>query len=350
MKFKTSLSARVFSDGQNNYIGVGTNQKLVSDFKFKKIIDLLFFLKQEKTETELDCFLEKENIEQTLFFELLHRRLITANEHLFTRKDEVNFKNELYLDLLFQNSKEITERIHEYTFVIVGCGGIGNFVSFALNTFTPKEIILVDGDKIERSNLNRQFIFDEYDIGKYKSDILKQRLNDKNSNSIISSYAEYGNVSNLEKIFSKQENSKTIIILSGDSYTALSSTTRVCVDLKIPFLNVGYLNDISCIGPFYIPGLSSCPFCHNTLVSKDTNSLAKEKVTQINKDNTAPSSFINNALASSMCILDILNYLSGDMKSMLSFNTRLGLSNKTLNKEKLKVEIDPNCSFCSKVS
>lgn len=58
---------------------------------------------------------------------------------------------------------------------IAGCGGIGSNVAMFLVRAGVDNFKLVDFDKIEESNLNRQFYFKEQ-IGKYKSEVLKENL------------------------------------------------------------------------------------------------------------------------------------------------------------------------------
>lgn len=58
---------------------------------------------------------------------------------------------------------------------IAGCGGIGSNVAYHLVRTGVKYLKFGDFDKIEESNLNRQFYF-KNQIGKYKSETLKDNL------------------------------------------------------------------------------------------------------------------------------------------------------------------------------
>jgi len=60
---------------------------------------------------------------------------------------------------------------------IVGAGGIGNIAAKYLASSGVGKIIICDNDTIEESNLNRQILFNEESIGKYKSDTLCNTLN-----------------------------------------------------------------------------------------------------------------------------------------------------------------------------
>lgn len=68
------------------------------------------------------------------------------------------------------DAKLVLNNLKNTTVIIIGCGGIGNFLSYSLATFTPEKMLLIDGDKIENSNLNRQLLFTTKDIGYSKAD------------------------------------------------------------------------------------------------------------------------------------------------------------------------------------
>ena len=60
--------------------------------------------------------------------------------------------------------------------LILGCGGIGSHVGWNLTALGVGELTLVDHDTVEISNLNRQLLYDEQDVGKNKVDVLKEKL------------------------------------------------------------------------------------------------------------------------------------------------------------------------------
>ena len=138
-----------------------------------------------------------------------------------------------------------------------------------------------------------------------------------------------------------------MVILSGDSISAVKGTTKYCVKNKIPFLNVGYLNDISVIGPFYIPTKSSCPFCNNTLsLEEHGDNKILNILEKINNEYEAPSTFTNNSLAASMAMSDILQFASGNLTNIKSINSRFGVDNVTFKTYTIEVPKDNNCDFC----
>ena len=59
---------------------------------------------------------------------------------------------------------------------IIGCGGLGTSAAQYLSMSGVGQFFLIDNDKIDLSNLNRQTLFTEKEIGKSKSKILSAKL------------------------------------------------------------------------------------------------------------------------------------------------------------------------------
>ena len=57
---------------------------------------------------------------------------------------------------------------------IIGCGGLGTTTAQYLAMTGITKMVLIDFDKIEMSNLNRQLSFLEKDIGRNKAEVLKK--------------------------------------------------------------------------------------------------------------------------------------------------------------------------------
>ena len=73
------------------------------------------------------------------------------------------------------------EELGEATVTVVGLGGLGSPVAFYLAAAGIGELVLVDHDEVARSNLNRQIIHGEKDLGKTKTLSARETLKDLNS-------------------------------------------------------------------------------------------------------------------------------------------------------------------------
>ena len=84
-----------------------------------------------------------------------------------------------YDHLTARNSADIKEKIKQAVIGIAGCGGLGSNAAIALARIGVKKLVIVDFDKVEPSNLNRQQFFIT-DIGKNKTDALASFINNIN--------------------------------------------------------------------------------------------------------------------------------------------------------------------------
>ncbi len=81
-------------------------------------------------------------------------------------------RQNIFYDIL--GAHEIKESIFlKKRVMLLGCGGIGNYISYGLADAGVGHLILVDGDIIEESNLNRQCMFTSSDVGDRKVHVLK---------------------------------------------------------------------------------------------------------------------------------------------------------------------------------
>ena len=66
------------------------------------------------------------------------------------------------------------------TVILVGVGAIGSYVGTILSSSGIKNLIIIDFDTIELSNLNRQLLYRDEDLGKSKSEVAAKRLKELN--------------------------------------------------------------------------------------------------------------------------------------------------------------------------
>lgn len=83
-------------------------------------------------------------------------------------------------ELLF--GKDVMERLEQSRVAVFGIGGVGGYTVEALVRSGVGAIDLIDDDKVCLTNLNRQIIATRSTIGKYKVDVMKERILDINPN------------------------------------------------------------------------------------------------------------------------------------------------------------------------
>jgi len=74
------------------------------------------------------------------------------------------------------------KKLQQSTVMVVGCGAVGSFATEALARSGIGHIILIDFDKTEESNINRQLFALGSTVGKPKVEIARARIHDINPN------------------------------------------------------------------------------------------------------------------------------------------------------------------------
>ena len=81
-------------------------------------------------------------------------------------------------ELLF--GKEAMEKLRNSRVAIFGIGGVGGYAVEALARSGVGELDLIDDDKVCLTNINRQIIATRKTVGKYKVDVMEERIHDIN--------------------------------------------------------------------------------------------------------------------------------------------------------------------------
>ena len=112
--------------------------------------------------------------------------------------------------------------------LIVGAGGLGCPVADLLTRSGVGEIGIMDYDKISLSNIHRQTLYVTQDIGKYKVNIVKKKLNLINREVKINIYNKKANNENLSKIINKYD----IIVDGSDNFNTKFLLNRLSLKFK----------------------------------------------------------------------------------------------------------------------
>ena len=89
-------------------------------------------------------------------------------------------------ELLF--GKEAMEHLSECRVAVFGIGGVGGYVCEALARSGVGTFDLIDDDKVCLSNINRQIIATTKTVGRYKTEVMKERILDINPDAEVNTY------------------------------------------------------------------------------------------------------------------------------------------------------------------
>ena len=119
--------------------------------------------------------------------------------------------------------------------LVIGVGGVGQHVSTYLITNGVTNLTIIDFDKVEISNLNRQILLVESDIGKPKVDVVKKALLSKNSESNISTFNLIVDDSNIDELVKGYD----LIVDEVENWATKLVIARGCKKENIPYMHIG---------------------------------------------------------------------------------------------------------------
>lgn len=135
-------------------------------------------------------------------------------------------------ELLF--GKEAMDKLAGSKVAVFGIGGVGGYVCEALVRSGVGAFDLIDDDKVCLTNLNRQIIATRSTVGKYKTDVMRDRMLDINPN------VEVG----VHKCFFLPENaddfpwdSYDYVVDAVDTVTAKIALVMKCKEKNIPIIS-----------------------------------------------------------------------------------------------------------------
>jgi molybdopterin-synthase adenylyltransferase len=156
------------------------------------------------------------------------------------------------------------EKIRKAKICVVGVGGIGNPVVTQLAAMGIGKIKIVDRDVIEISNLHRQHIYTEVDIGRVKVEAARDRLIQINPNVEIEALPISVTKYTAEKIIEGFD----IVVDALDSIDARYALNDACIRLNIPLIYAGALGMLGSVCTI-IPNESACLRCMFPALAED---------------------------------------------------------------------------------
>ena len=148
---------------------------------------------------------------------------------------------------------------------VVGVGGLGNPITTRLAAMGVGKIRIVDRDVIELSNLHRQTMFDEDDVGQVKVETAAKKLRKLNNDIIIEELpVSINDYTALDAV-----DGCDVVIDALDSVNARYSLNRACIVKKIPFVTgaaVGVTGQTFTI----VPNESACYYCLFPALDEDS--------------------------------------------------------------------------------
>jgi len=139
--------------------------------------------------------------------------------------------------------------------LVIGAGGLASGVLLYLASSGVGHIGVMDDDKVSLSNLPRQILFSENDIGKFKVEVVKDKLYQVNNDIEVISYRQRLSLDNGEELFKQYD----LILDCVDNFESKFIINDLCVKLSKPFIIAG-VSDYRGQVLTYVPGQSKRDF------------------------------------------------------------------------------------------
>lgn len=206
------------------------------------------------------------------------------------------------------------QNIQNAQVLIIGLGAVGSWVAANLVQSGVRNIILLDPDKVELSNLHRQFGYGESDIGRRKVDALAERLHDFNHEMKVTKVYEMLDADILDSF----NDEKIDLIINCADQPNVDTTSlwvgEYSMKRGIPHIvGGGYNLHLSLIGQSVIPGSSACVKCFQKQLEEE-NTIDINRVKKLTVSNRKVGSFGPMcSIIASMIGMEAIKILSEDI-------------------------------------
>lgn len=156
------------------------------------------------------------------------------------------------------------EKLRDSKICVIGIGGIGNPIVTQLTAMGIGKLKIVDRDVIEISNLHRQHLYTENDIGKVKVEVAVERLKGINPTVEIEAVPVSVSKYTAESIIKGFD----VVIDALDSVDARYALNDACIKFGIPFIYAGALGMLGSVCTI-LPNKSACLRCIFPALAED---------------------------------------------------------------------------------
>lgn len=242
------------------------------------------------------------------FIEALHERCVVEPKSIRDAIDQSEFYRIVnFLGDYFPAAEIFAafENLRSTKIAILGCGAVGSWTAVQLAHSGVEKFILIDGDLVEESNLNRSF-FHRQDVGAPKIHALSSAL--QRISPSVQIWPVHQRVYDTEGLgYLLSEAAPDIVVNCADEPSVDKTSEWVneyCQNHSIPYVIAGGYNlHLSLIGMTVSPGISACVNCSritlNELEDKSLQGVRRLWRPKRNLGSLSPLTGITSSLAAS---------------------------------------------------
>jgi len=242
---------------------------------------------------------------------------------------------------------EAQGRLEEARIAVLGVGGLGGWVALNLACVGIGEMLLIDFDKVELSNLNRQVLYGEADIGRFKAEAAADRLAQFNSSIELEP--------RVQKLDSEEAVAEAIegydVVIDAADWPAHDMEhwiNSACFAARTPFIAMSHFPPVARVGPMYVPGVTGCFVCQEIGYRRSFPLFDHAMEQQRGQDSPAATLGPACSLIGGQVGLDVMHHLTG-----LADPSTLGVGHiydlRTMVVEREPVIPADDCTVCADV-
>ncbi len=146
------------------------------------------------------------------------------------------------------------EKLADSSAAVVGLGGLGSPAATYLAAAGVGQLVIIDGDSVDKSNLNRQILYRPEDVGAKKADVAKARLSSFNPSIEVSAIGE--RVTKGEVQLPETD----LIVGAVDNFETRHLLNEIAVARGIPYVH-GAVEGLNGVLTVVLPGQTPCLNC-----------------------------------------------------------------------------------------
>jgi bacteriocin biosynthesis cyclodehydratase domain-containing protein len=243
---------------------------------------------------------------------------------------------------------ECQQHLREAKVAVLGVGGLGGSAAIWLACCGIGEMWLVDGDRVEVSNFNRQILYDEADIGELKAERAASRLRAFNSGMRVTATAQ-----RLESPAEVAEfiHGADVVVDAADwpAHEIERWCNAACFELGIPYITMSHFPPVARVGPFFVPGVTGCFECQVTAM-RARYPLLDVGIEQ-RRAQPSPAATLGPAcgMIGGQVGVEVMHLLTG-LAEPSTMGTAHIYDLRTMEVEREEVKRDPTCPVCSDIT
>ena len=222
-------------------------------------------------------------------------------------------------------------RLLESSVLIIGAGGLGSPVAMYLAAAGVGRLLLNDHDEVELSNLQRQIVHSQQDLGRAKVDSAKDRLLQLNPDITVVTYKHKFNHAELAAVVANAD----VVIDGSDNFPTRFAVNQACVQEGKPLVSGAAIRMEGQVSVFY-PAAGHSP-CYRCLYNESGEQAQTCSETGV----LAPVVGIIGSIQAT----ETIKLLTGIGESLIG--RVLMLDAQQMEWRSLKLKKDPACPVCS---